>query len=176
MVIFDYIILVCLVLGLVVGIWRGFIGQLFAIAGIFLIGLGTSGLSPYPDKWLSGAIQSDTIRHLVAILITFVVLSIVYAIVTKLISKLINKIPIFGWLNRLLGAIFSIAVVYMVCGVIVAIVLRSTQGFLADLQPHFLNSWFVNNIYGGLDYDKNFFGNWLVNMFIDKVASLLPTA
>lgn len=176
MVILDYVILGCLVLGLILGTWKGFIGQIFAIAGIFLVGLGTSLLSPYPDKWLAGVIASDTIRHLVAIVITFVVLGIVYALLTKLLSKLVNKIPVLGWLNRLLGAIFSVVVVYMVFGVVVAIVLRATKGFIADMQTHFLNSWFVNNIYGGLDFDKNFFGNWLVNLFVEKISSLLPAA
>ncbi|MCM1289568.1 MAG: CvpA family protein [Corallococcus sp.] len=176
MVVLDYVILGCLALGLILGLWKGFIRQIFAIAGIFLVGLGTSLLSPYPDKWLSGVIQSDTWRHITAIAITFVVLGIIYAIVTKLISKLVNKIPILGWLNRLLGAIFSVAVVYMVFAVVVAIVLRATSGFIANLQTDFLNSWFVNKIYGGLNFDKNFFGNWLVNMFVEKITALLPAA
>jgi len=177
MVVLDYVILGCLALGLILGTWKGFLGQIFAIAGIFLVGLGTSVLSPYPDKWLAGVISSDTIRHLVSILVTFAVLAIVYAILTKLLSKLVNKIPILGWLNRLLGALFSVAVVYMVFGVIVAIVLRATQGFVADLQPHFVNSWFVNHIYGGLENpDRNFFGNWLVNLFVEKVSALMPSA
>lgn len=176
MVILDYIILGCLVLGLVIGFWKGFIGQIFAIAGIFLVGLGTSLLSPYPDKWLAGLIKSDTVRHLVAIIVTLVVLGIIYAILSKFISKLVNKIPVLGWLNRLLGAIFSVAVVYMVFGVVVAIVMRATQGAIANLQSHFIKSWFVNKIYGGLDFDKNFFGNWLVNLFVEKISSLLPAA
>lgn len=176
MVVLDYVILGCLVAGIVLGIWKGFFGQIFAIAGVFLVGLCTSVLSPYPDAWLAGAIESETIRHLVAILITFAVLSVIYGLLTKLLTKLINKVSILGWLNRLLGAIFSVAVVYMVFGVLTAIVLRATQGFVADWQTHFLDSWIVKNIYGGLDYDKNFFGNWLVNLFVDKVSSLIPAA
>ena len=172
MVLLDYIILGSLSLGLFTGLWKGFFKQILAIAGIFLIGTLTSVLSPYPDKWLSGIIGSDWLRHIIAAIATFVVLVILYGIVTRFISRLVNKIPIFGWLNRLLGAIFSVATVYMIYAVIVAIVMGATEGFLYDMQDKFLESWFVNNIYGGLDTSKNFFGTWLVDMFKDKIAAL----
>lgn len=173
MVILDYIILGSLALGLFLGLWKGFLKQIFAIVGIFLIGLLTSVLSPYPDKWLHGVIKSDSTRHMVAVIATFVVLAVIYGIVTKLLSKVVNKIPILGWLNRLLGAIFSVAVVYMVYAVIVAIVLRANAGFMVKLQGHFVKSWMVNHIYGGAEHvGRNFFGNWLVDLFVKKITSL----
>lgn len=174
MVILDYVIIASFVIGLVLGLWKGFFRQVFAIAGIFIIGMCTSLLSPYPDKWLAGVISSDTWRHLIAIIATFAVLSAIYGIIIKLLSKVINKIPIIGWLNRLLGAVVSVAVVYLIFAVLVAIVVKVTGGFLTKLQPHFLKSWFVRHLYGGTDTSKNFFGNWLFNMFTNKIASLLP--
>lgn len=175
MVIIDYIFLASLALGLFLGLWKGFLKQVFAIVGVFVIGLLTSVVSPYPDKWLHNAIKSDGTRHLVAVLITFVVLTIIYAIVTKLISKAVNKIPILGWLNRLLGAIFSVVVVYMVYAVLIAIVLRANSGLMVKLQGHFAKSWIVNHIYGGTAHTgRNFFGNWLVDLFVKKISALLP--
>ena len=172
MVILDYVILVGLVLGVVTGLWKGFFKQVLAILGIFVIGALTSVLSPYPDNWLSGVMENEGTRHIVAVIITFVIVAVVYGIVSRFLSKLVNRIPIIGWFNRLLGAIFSVATVYMIFAVLVAIVMGATEGFLADWQEHFLQSWFVNNVYGGLDTSKNFFGTWLVNMFMDKINAL----
>ena len=172
MVILDYVILACLAVGLILGLWKGLFRQVFAIAGIFIIGLLTSVLSPYPDKWFAGVIKSNMVRHIVAIVLTLAVVAAIYGVIIRFLSKLINKIPIIGWLNRILGAVFSIAAVYMIFAVLIAIVLRVTGGFIVKWQPHFLKSWFVRHVYGGTDTGKNFFGNWLVNMFVNKIHAL----
>ena len=175
MVIADYVIIGAFIVGLVLGLWKGLFKQVFALAGIFVIGLGTSMLSPYPASWLASVIESDTIRNIVALVVTAAVISAVYGLVVKLLSKIINKIPILGWLNRLLGAVFSIAVVYLILAVLVAIVLQGEEeSMFVSLRPYLEDSWFVEKLYGGADASKNFFGNWLVNMFWEKIGDLIP--
>lgn len=172
MVILDYVILVALLLGIFLGFKKGLFKQIFALLGIVVISMGTSALSPYPNKWLSGVMPSDFWRGIVSMVITFIVLSVIYGIITKLISKLINKIPVIGWLNRLLGALFSIAVVYMIFAVIIALALNIPFGFMEKVQDHFARSWIVRHIYGGLESGKNFFGNWLVKLFMKQIGKL----
>lgn len=173
MVVLDYVILGCLALALFLGLWKGFLKQVFAIVGVFVVGLCTSLLSPYPDKWLAKVIEKDVTRHIVAIVGTFVVLAIIYIVITTLISKAVNKISVLGWLNRLLGAIFAVGVVYMVYAVLIAIVLKTPPKLFGKLQGHFLESWCVRHIYGGAEHTgRNFFGNWLVNLFTSKIHAL----
>lgn len=173
MVVLDYVILGSLAVALVLGLWKGFLKQVFAIVGVFVIGLCTSLLSPYPDKWLASLIEKDVTRHVVAIVGTFVVLTGIYILITTLISKAVNKIHVLGWLNRLLGAVFAVGVVYMVYAVVVAIVLKTPPKIFGKLQGHFLESWSVQHIYGGTEHTgRNFFGNWLVDLFINKIHAL----
>ena len=172
MVILDYVIIVFLVGSIIIGFVKGLFKQIFALLGIVLIGIGTSALSPYPNKWLAGVIESDLWRGIVAMLITFAVLSLIYGLVTKLISKGINKIPVIGWLNRLLGAVFAIGVAYLALAVVIALVLNIPFGFMDKVQDHFAKSWFVNHVYGGLESGKNFFGNWLVKLFMNQIGKL----
>ena len=173
MVILDYVILASIIAGLIWGIWKGFFQQIFALLGIVVVGWGTSALAPFPTKWLSGVITSDFWCGLVAMLLTGLVLSAIYGIIAKIISKQINKIKFLGWLNRLLGALLSIAVVYVIYAAVIATVLNVPFGFFAKLQTHFSNSWFVNHIYGGVESGKNFFGNWLVKTFMRQINALL---
>ncbi len=174
--ILDYIILGSLLIAIGIGAWKGFLGQVLAIAGIFIIGLGTSLLSYLPEKWLSGVIKSDSVRSLVAMIITAVVLSLVYGLITIIVKKVINKVPVLGKLNRILGAVVSLVVVYMIFSILVSLVLRTSDNFLKDLKPMFKDSWIIKNVYGGVDHpERNFFGNWLLKLLQNKISSLLPT-
>lgn len=179
MTLLDYIFLGAIAIGLFLGIWKGFIKQIFALAGVFVIAIGTTYLAPYPNAWLTPVIESETTCTIVAIGITFVVLAVVYGVITGLIGKLVNKIPILGWLNRLLGALFSIAVVYIIFSVLVTLIIGTSDEFLAGLKgllkEPFESSWIVNNIYGGTaNPEKNFFGNWLLQVISEKISALLP--
>lgn len=175
MTVLDYIYLIALGGGIVLGLWRGLVKQIFVLAGVFVIAVGTSYISPLPARWLENAISSDATRNIVAVALTFVVLTIVYSVVTALISRLINKTPGLGKANRILGAVFAVAVVYLGFGFITALVVQTSEEFLPSLKTVFGNSWIVNTIYGGAESpERNFFGNWLLKVLIDKITSLAP--
>lgn len=182
MTVLDYIFLGCTAVGLILGIWKGFLKQVLAIVGVVVVAIGTTYLAPLPEKWLQGVIETDGTRTIVALAATFVVLSIIYAIISRIISKIVNKIPILGWLNRILGAVFSVAVVYMVFSIVVSLILGNTdETFLPKIKEllaePFKESWIVQNIYGGTEHpEKNFFGNWLMNVLLEKIQSLAGTA
>lgn len=172
----DYIYLILLACGILLGLWRGLVKQIFSLLGVFVVAIGTAYISPLPAKWLEGAIESDATRNIVALVITLVVLSIVYGVVTGLICKFINKTPGLGKLNRILGMVFAVAVVYLGFGFITALVVQTAEDFLPTLKGVFNDSWIVNNIYGGTESpERNFFGNWLLKTMLEKIQSLAPT-
>lgn len=175
MTVLDYIYLIALGAGIILGLWRGLVKQIFVLAGVVVIAVGTSYLSPLPTKWLQNAISSDTTRSIVGVAITFVVLTIVYSVVTTLISRLINKTPGLGKANRILGAVFAFAVVYLAFGFVTALVVQTSPDVMPSLKTVFGKSWIVSNIYGGAESpERNFFGNWLLKTLIEKIQSLAP--
>ena len=171
----DIIYAAAIVIAMLVGFWRGLVKQIFVLAGVVIIAIGTSYLSPVVAGWLSGAIESDATCTIVAILITLVVLSVVYAIITSFISRLINKTPGLGKVNRILGAVFAFAVVYLGFGFITAVVMETSPDVLPSIKTFFGDSWVVNNIYGGAENpERNFFGDWLLRTLLEKIQSLVP--
>lgn len=181
MTILDYIYLGLLALGLILGLVRGFLKIAFALVGVVVVSIATSYLSPCVDQWLVSVIATEGTRAIVAMVATFLVLAIVYGIITKLISKLINKISILGWINRLLGAVVGVAIVYLVFSLLSSLILGSSEGMLVGLknllQPSFESSWIITNIYGGMENpEKNFFGKWLIENFIEQISKFLPEA
>ncbi len=169
----DYIVLGCMAVALVVGILKGFLKQIFAVVGVFVVAIGTSYLSPYPEQWLASVIENDSTRSLVALIATFIVLALVYGMVTALISKLVNKVHVLGTVNRILGAVLAVAVVYLVFAVIIGFLLGTSETFLPNIKKlahdAFAESWVANNI-----YKNNFFGDWLVQLLGEKTPSVLP--
>ena len=175
MIILDYIYLIALGAGILLGFWKGFIKQIFALAGVLIITVGTTYISPLPAHWLEGVITSDTTRNIVAMALTFVVLAIGYGIVTRLISRLVNKTPGLGKVNRILGAVFAVAVVYLSFGFVTALVVETSQEFLPSVKKIFEESWIVNVVYGGTaSPGRNFFGHWLFRVLVEKISSLAP--
>ena len=171
----DIIFLVAIVAGVLLGVLRGFVKQIFVLAGVLVVSVGTSYLSPVVARWLENSIQSDTVRSLVAMGATFILVSILYAVVTAIISHVISKTPGLGMINRILGAVFAVVVVYLSFGFVTAVVVETPQDMLPSLKSFFGNSWVVNNIYGGAESpERNFFGHWLVQVLIEKIQALAP--
>ena len=171
----DIIFLVAIVAGVLLGVLRGFVKQIFVLAGVLVVSVGTSYLSPVVARWLENSIQSDTVRSLVAMILTFVLVAVVYAVVTAIISRIVNKTPVLGKVNRILGAVFAVVVVYLSFGFVTAVVMETPQDMLPSLKKFFGNSWVVKNIYGGAESpQRNFFGHWLIQVVIEKIQSIAP--
>ena len=174
MILLDYIYLIALGVGIFLGLWRGFIKQIFALGGVLVIAVGTTYLAPVTAKVL-GVIQTDVTRNIVAMVVTLLVLSMVYGVITRLISRLVNKTPVLGKVNRILGAVFAVAVVYLGFGFVTALIVETSQEFLPSVKAIFEQSWIVRVVYGGAaNPQRNFFGHWLLRVMVEKIASLAP--
>ena len=87
MQIIDYVIIAIAVIGLIVGLIRGFISQLLALLGIVAVAVGTSYLFKYPQQWFSGLIANEKVCTIVAIVLTVIVLAIIYGIIAHFFKK-----------------------------------------------------------------------------------------
>ena len=175
MQIIDFVILAILVIGLVIGVVRGFIGQLLTLLGIVVVAIGTSYLFRYPQQWLVNVIPNEQIVSIVSIVLTAIVILIVYSILAKIISKIFKAFTIMKVIDRILGAVLSVAVVYALMAIFVELLTRTDIEFMAKinevLAPQTENSLLINTV-----YENNFFGKWILDVISDGISQIMPQA
>ena len=72
----DWIFIAALAVGIVLGLIKGFLKPLFSILGLVVVTMGTSFLSPVVQGWMMTAKMSDSIRSLMAVIISAFILLI----------------------------------------------------------------------------------------------------
>ena len=154
----DIIIILALILAIVLGLIKGVLKTLFTFIGVFVITTCVSLITPFTQTWLEGVISDPSTRSLIAMVAAYVILIALYLIIMAIVLKLLDKGAI-GFLNRVLGMVVGIVIVYIVFALICQL---CTVTFNASGEPKefFQNSWVYRNIYSG---DKNFFGKLILN-------------
>ena len=136
MSIVDIILLICFIPALISGIRKGFISQVISIvsliAGVWL----SYEFSEPVGAWLSQYIEAtESILKLISFIIIMIAVFAVLALVGKLLEGIINFVML-GWVNRLLGMIFSLAKCVLILGLAVLAFnsLNETFGFVKPEQ------------------------------------------
>ena len=141
--ILDIIILCCFLPCLYFGARNGFIKQVISLI-IIIVGIKLSiSFSAPVQEWLNSRIELQPIWvSVISFAAVFIVVALVFALVEKLLDAVV-KVTMLGWLNRLLGIIFSMLKVVV----------------LLALLAYFINS--ANELLGFISEDKisesNFF-------------------
>lgn len=175
MQIIDYVILGIAVIGLIIGLVRGFIEQLLALLGIVAIAVGTSYLFKFPQQWLAGVITDEKIASIVAIVLTAIVLAIVYGVIAFFVKKPFKSIKIMKTIDRILGGVLGLAVVYALFAIFIEALTRTDIEFMAKVNemvaPHMESSLIVNTV-----YSNNFFGKWIFDVISAGIQQVFPSA
>ena len=104
----DFIIIATLVLAAIMGLWKGFIRQLFGLIALLLgiyCAIHFSGFAAsYISQWIG---HNATAVTILAFAVTFIVVLLAVVFVGKVAEKLI-KIVTLGFFNRLIGLLFSL--------------------------------------------------------------------
>ncbi len=107
--ILDIVILVIIAAAAIMGIFKGFIGQLVSISalvlGIWCAGKFTGYLSSLVKGWLSLEMAQQTL-HTIMFIVIFVLVMILAHLLGKGIESIV-KLSMLGWLNRILGFLFG---------------------------------------------------------------------
>lgn len=117
--ILDIIILVCFVPALIVGLWKGFISQAISLFSIIVGVWASARFANVVGEWLT---RYFTASESVIKVISFILILIVVIVVLYLVGKMLEgvvKLVTLGWLNKLLGVIFSFAKCILILGVVV---------------------------------------------------------
>lgn len=170
----DWIFIAVLVVGLVLGIIKGFLKPLLSAIGFIVVSAGASLLAPVVQGWFMNTAMSDSLRSLLAIVITAGALIIIWVLVSLILRKVITRRKGMGVINRLIGGVIGLIVVYLIFAVIVAFVVGPLGNLIFNIQekfgPDFEASWIRQHIYT----DKgNFFGNWIIGSMAKKILEMI---
>ncbi len=125
----DIIILLILAIGAIMGIRKGFVSQAFSLISILVsVWLSFTCASAF-GEWLSQYIStSEVILKIISFLIIFIGVGLLCNLLGKLVEK-IFKLAMLGWLNRLLGAIFSMMKYVLFIGIAIQLFTSLNQQF-----------------------------------------------
>ena len=172
--VFDWIFIAALVLGLVLGLIKGFLKPLFSAVGFLVIAFGSSFLAPTVQGLMMGVEMNDSLRPLLAIVISVVGLTLIWVLISLVFRKILTRRKGMGVINRLVGAALGLIIVYLVFAIIVAFIVGPLGGlmpFITDkLGPEVEASWIRNHIYTD---EGNFFGNWIIGSMAEKIVEII---
>ncbi|MBO6169784.1 MAG: CvpA family protein [Bacteroidales bacterium] len=131
---FDIILLALFIPGLILGITKGVVTQIVSLASVAMGAFLASRFSP--DLTQVAMLQFGTqepATHVVCFILIFLVTALVMALVGSLITKLI-KIATLGWMNRLLGVVFSVFTTALLIGLLISVFegLNASWGIVAE--------------------------------------------
>lgn len=172
MQIIDYVILAFAVIGLIVGLVRGFIGQLLALLGIVAVAVGTSYLFMFPQQWLAGIITDEKLLAIVSIVLTAIALTAIYAVIAILVKKPFKSINVMKTIDKLIGGVLGVVVVYALVALFVEALTRPDIEFMASIKellaPQTENSVIIKTVYA-----NNFFGKWIFDVISEGIKQVL---
>lgn len=123
--ILDIIILICFIPALVQGLRKGFIAQVIAVISIIAGVWMSFRFASIVSVWLSQYIQAgEPVLKIVAFALILVLVILALGAVGKILEATI-KIVMLGWLNKLLGVVFS----FMKCLLIMGLVAMAFNSF-----------------------------------------------
>lgn len=140
--ILDIVLLVCLIPAVIQGLRKGFIAQVVAIISLVLGGWLAYRFSSAVTEWLGQWISaSGPALNIIAFILIFAIVVTLLFLLGKILEASI-KIILLGWLNKLLGLVFSLFKYVLVIGLLI-ILFDSINGKFGLVSDKFLDSSFL---------------------------------
>lgn len=121
----DIAIVAILVLSLLLGVWRGFVREIFSLAGWVLAFLAANAVAAPIGDALPTSIARPEVRVLIAFIVVFVFTLSATALAAMLVSKLFKAAGL-GGVDRTLGGVFGLA-----RGVVILLAITIAAGLTA---------------------------------------------
>ena len=120
MAVLDIILLVLFIPGIIHGLVKGLITQVVSLVSVFVGAIVAGRFAP--DLTQVAMLQfgsEERVTYILCFIVIFLACALVMALVGHLITKLF-KIATLGWLNRLLGAVFSVFTTALILGLLIS--------------------------------------------------------
>ena len=129
MSILDVILLICFIPALIQGLKKGFIVQVISIASIIIGIWASSRFADVVGEWLAKYITvSDQIMKVVSFALILIAVFLALAAVGKLLEGMFKMVTL-GWLNRLLGLVFSLVKTSLILGLLIMVFTSLNETF-----------------------------------------------
>jgi membrane protein required for colicin V production len=106
MTVFDYAMLAILVASLLLGMWRGFVSEVLAIAAWVVAFLAARTAAPGLESWFARFTHEAALQYVAAFAAVFLAVLLIFAIARVAASSLLRAVGL-SWADRLLGTIFG---------------------------------------------------------------------
>ena len=120
MAVLDIILLVLFIPGIIHGAVKGLVTQVVSLVSVF-VGAFIAGRFA-PDLTKVAMLQfggGERVTYILCFIVIFLACALIMALVGHLITKLF-KVATLGWLNRLLGAVFSVFTTALILGLLIS--------------------------------------------------------
>lgn len=109
MPIIDIIILICFIPAIVLGLSKGLVKQVVGLVSLVLGLIIGSRYAPALSTVLIDKFQNsnEVAMRIIAFILIFMIVSLVLSLIGKLLTKILKTLAL-GWINSLLGVVFSI--------------------------------------------------------------------
>ena len=104
---FDYAVFAVIAVSVLVGLWRGVVSEILALAAWIVAILVARAYAAEVANWLAGQIAEPALRLAAAYGLVVVAVLLVFAVARLLVSLMLKAVGL-GVLDRLLGAAFGI--------------------------------------------------------------------
>lgn len=104
---FDYAALGVVAVSLTLGLWRGVVSEILALAAWVAAFFAARFLAPDLAPAFGGLVPDGALRYVAAFAAVFVGVVVVFAIARQ-VARLLLKAVGLGWTDRMLGAIFGV--------------------------------------------------------------------
>lgn len=116
MAILDYVILIALACGFIIGFCKGAVKQAFSLGGLILgIILGKFLYKPFAGFLQNAISMSDRTAQIVGFIVILIVVPILAGLLGKLLSKVIRAANL-GFVDRILGGVLGFFIWLIVMG------------------------------------------------------------
>lgn len=162
--IIDYIFIAAVLIALIVGLVKGFLSRLISLGGLILGIIVAGQFSAIVSDWMASLIEAEATRNLVAYIVCIVVVFIIVSIIGKALKKVVTSVKLLKSLDRILGAVLSVGIVYIIFGFIFVVVNIETEIVLLQYIFDALETLMPSTSLALSLYGENAVGNWLVSM------------
>lgn len=118
MTVFDYALIIVVLVSIVFGLTRGVIKEVLSIVGWAIAFVIANKYADSLAVFMPDSIPGDKVKELISFIVLFVVTLFIVGLLVSLVSSLISSIGL-GWLNDFLGAVFGFVRGCLIAGVIV---------------------------------------------------------
>ena len=117
--ILDAIILIALIPAIIQGLRKGFISQAISIISVIAGIWASARFANMVTAWVSQYITaSEQILKIIAFALILVIVFIILGVLGKLLEGVL-KLVMLGWVNKLLGVVFSLFKTFLIIGLVI---------------------------------------------------------